>query len=86
MGEWRYRSILDLGTRWRLVVSFTLRSLYPQGESLWYPLDMRLGGPQRRSGLSREEKISYLCRESNPFLAVCSLSLYRLSYPGSKEK
>jgi hypothetical protein len=23
--------------------------LYPQGKSPWYPLDKRLGGPQRRS-------------------------------------
>jgi hypothetical protein len=34
MGEWRYCStILDLGTRWRWVVSFTPRPLYPRGES-----------------------------------------------------
>jgi hypothetical protein len=26
--------ILDLGTRWRQVVSFTSRALYPQGKSL----------------------------------------------------
>jgi len=31
----------DLGSRWRWVVSFTLRSLYLQGNSPWYPL----GGP-----------------------------------------
>jgi hypothetical protein len=36
---------LDLGTSWRLVVSFTRR-----GKSPRYPLDMRLGGPQSRSG------------------------------------
>jgi hypothetical protein len=30
MGEWRYSStFLDLGTRWRWLVSFTLRLLYP---------------------------------------------------------
>jgi len=28
--------------------SFTPRPLYPQGKSLWYPLDKRLGGPQSR--------------------------------------
>jgi hypothetical protein len=42
--------IVDLGTRWRWVVSFTPRPLYPQGRSPWYPLDRRLGGPQSRSG------------------------------------
>jgi hypothetical protein len=50
--------ILDLGTRWRWVVSFTPRPLYPQGKSPRYPLDRRLGGPQSRSGRSGEEKNS----------------------------
>jgi hypothetical protein len=40
------------------VVSFTPWPLYPQGRSSWYPLDRRLGGPQSRSGCSREEKNS----------------------------
>jgi hypothetical protein len=38
--------ILDLGTRWRWVFSFTPRPLYLQGKSPWYPLDRRLGGIQ----------------------------------------
>jgi hypothetical protein len=42
--------ILDPGTRWRLVVSFTPRRLYPYGKSPWCTLDRRLGGPQSRSG------------------------------------
>jgi hypothetical protein len=34
MGEWRYSStILDFGSRWRRVISFTPRSLYPRGKS-----------------------------------------------------
>jgi hypothetical protein len=44
------------GTRWRWVVSFTPRSLYPQGKSPWYPSDRRLGGPQSRTGRGSEEK------------------------------
>jgi hypothetical protein len=52
--------IFDLGTRWRWVVSFTPWPLYPQGKSPWYPLDRRLGGPQRRSWHSSEEKNSQL--------------------------
>jgi hypothetical protein len=33
MREWRYSSIiLDLGTRWRGVVSFTARPLFPRGK------------------------------------------------------
>jgi hypothetical protein len=47
---------IDLGTRWRRVVSFTPRPLYPQGKSPWYPLDRRLSGPQNRSGRGGEEK------------------------------
>jgi hypothetical protein len=42
--------ILDLGTRWMWVVSFTPRPLCPQGKSPRYQLDRRLGGPQSRSG------------------------------------
>jgi hypothetical protein len=39
MGEWRYSStILDLGTRWRLVVSFTPMPLYPLGYSPPLPI------------------------------------------------
>jgi hypothetical protein len=40
------------------VVSFTPRPLYPRGKSPWYPLDRWLGGPQSRSELGGEEKIS----------------------------
>jgi hypothetical protein len=53
-------TFFDLGTRWRRVVSFTPRPLYPQGKSPWYPLYKRLGGPQSRSGRSDEEKNSQL--------------------------
>jgi hypothetical protein len=59
---------LDLGSRWRWVVSFKPRPLYPQGKKPRYPLGGRLGGPQSRSGRSGEEKKSHNCpcRESNP--------------------
>jgi hypothetical protein len=36
-------SILNLRARWRCVVSFMPRPLYPQGKNPWYPLDRRLG-------------------------------------------
>jgi hypothetical protein len=46
MVELRYSStILDLGTRWRRVVSFTPLPLYPRGTNPRYPLDRRQGGP-----------------------------------------
>jgi hypothetical protein len=48
-------SFFDLGARWRWVVSFTTRPLYPQGKNPWYPLDRGLGGPQNRSGRSGKE-------------------------------
>jgi hypothetical protein len=48
--------ILDLGTRWRWMSSFTPRRLYPQGKSPWYSLGRTLGGPQSRSGQGDEEK------------------------------
>jgi hypothetical protein len=51
-------SFFDIGIRWRSVVSFTPRSLYPQRKSPWYPLDRRLGEPQSRSGRGGEEKNS----------------------------
>jgi hypothetical protein len=58
MGEWMYSStILDLGTRWMAMVSFTPQPLYPRGKSPRYKLYRRLGGPQSRSGHYREEKI-----------------------------
>jgi hypothetical protein len=50
--------ILDLGTRWKWVVSFTPRPLYHQGESPWYPLDRKLGETQSRSGRGGEKKNS----------------------------
>jgi hypothetical protein len=50
--------ILNQGTRWRWVVSFTPRPLYPQGKNPWYPLDRRVGGPQSRSERGGEDKNS----------------------------
>jgi hypothetical protein len=60
--------ILNLGTRWRWVFSFTARSLYPRRKSPRYPLDGRLGGPQSRAGRGGEEEKSHhcLCQELNP--------------------
>jgi hypothetical protein len=57
MREWRYTStFLDLGIRRRRVVSFTTLPLYPQGKCPWYPLDMRLVGPQNPSECCGKEK------------------------------
>jgi hypothetical protein len=58
MREWRYSStFLDLGTRWRRVISFTHLPLpHPPPERALYPLERRLGWPQSRSGRCGEEK------------------------------
>jgi hypothetical protein len=80
--------ILDLGTRWRWVISFTPRPLYLQGRSPWYPLDRRLGGSQSRSGRGGEEKFpaSAGYRTLEPRSSSPSPALYRLSYHGSRGK
>jgi hypothetical protein len=48
---------LDLGTSWRCGVNLTPRPLYPRGKCPRYPLERRLGGPQRRSARFGEVKI-----------------------------
>jgi hypothetical protein len=74
MGKMRYSYIiLDLCTRWRWVVAFTLLPLYPRREIPRYPLDRRLGGSQSRSG-----RRIFHCQESNPCRLAYSLSLYRV--------
>jgi hypothetical protein len=50
--------ILNLGTIWRWVVSFTPRLLYPRGKRPQYPLDRRLGGTQSPAGRDGEDKKS----------------------------
>jgi hypothetical protein len=52
--------------RWRWVVSFTPRSLYPQGKSPWYPPDRRLCGFHSYSEAVVKKKILSCHRESNP--------------------
>jgi hypothetical protein len=59
----------DLGTSWRRVASFTLRSLYPRGKIPQYALDKRLGGPQGLSGLRGAEKILYPTETRTPIPA-----------------
>jgi hypothetical protein len=42
--------ILNLRTRWRLVVSFIPWPLHLQGKSPQYPMNSNMGGPQTQSG------------------------------------
>jgi hypothetical protein len=74
--------ILNLGDRWRWAVSFT-----PPPPTLYtrYPLDKRLGGPQRQTGRGGEKKkknIHCPYRESNPDRQDSS-SVTTLSYHGT---
>jgi hypothetical protein len=47
-GACRYKTplIVDLGSRYKEVETFTLRVLYPGGKSVKYQMARRLGGPQ----------------------------------------
>jgi hypothetical protein len=54
----RYLYLGSLGGWCGNYCKVTLRPLYSQGKSPWYPLDGRLGGPQSRSGRGGEEKNS----------------------------
>jgi hypothetical protein len=47
-----------------------------RGNSLRYPLNRRVGGPQSRSGCGGEEKHPCPCQESTPDRPPCSQSLY----------
>jgi hypothetical protein len=58
--------------KWRWVVCFALRPLYPQGQTRRYPLEKGLGGHQSRSVNGGEEKNPCLCTESNPGLLARS--------------
>jgi hypothetical protein len=51
-----YPRILNLGTRWSWVISFTPQPLYPRGKRPRHKLIRRPGGLQNRSGRGGEEK------------------------------
>jgi hypothetical protein len=68
--------ILDLGARWRWVVSFKPRSLYSQGKNPWYPLDTRFGGLLSRSGQGEEKCLQPLRGLKPPVHSSRSLALY----------
>jgi hypothetical protein len=80
-GECKYSStILDLGTRWKWVVSFMPRSLYPRERS---PDIHWIGGwVGLKAILQAVEKIKTCpSRESIPGRPARGPLLYRLSYP-----
>jgi hypothetical protein len=76
--------IVNFGTRWRGMISFTLLPLYLRVKSPWYPLDRRLGGTQSRSGRGGEDrkKVPAPARNQTQVVQSISQSLYWLSYRG----
>jgi hypothetical protein len=58
--------ILDLGSRWRGVVSFTPLPLYPQGKSFCYHWIGGWAGPRAVLEAVVKRKIPRPRRESNP--------------------
>jgi hypothetical protein len=80
--------ILDLGTRWRWLVSFRPRPPYPQRKSPYYPLNRRLGGPQSRSGHSGKEKNSQPLPGLEPPIIqwyTTELSVYSFSFTSERK-
>jgi hypothetical protein len=71
--------ILNLGTRWRWVVSFTPKPLYPQGKRPCYPLDRRLGVPVWARWW--REKFLSSSGPRIPDHPACSPALYRWGIP-----
>jgi hypothetical protein len=73
--------LLDLGTSWRLLVSFTPRPLYPRERA---PRSYCIGGwVDPRAGLDDMETLPEV--ELRPLGRTArSQSLYRLRYPGSR--
>jgi hypothetical protein len=79
VGKWRYSStILDCGTGWKWMVSFTPRLLYFRGNRPPYPLGRRLDVPQSRSGHCGVEKSLAHTRNRTPSIQpVAVFILYR---------
>jgi hypothetical protein len=70
-----YLNILDLGTSWRWMVSFTPQLLNSVGKSPWYPLTRRPGGSHNRPELHGKFKILDTTRTRNPTPRSSSLLL-----------
>jgi hypothetical protein len=65
---------LDLGTRWRWVISFTPLPRYPRGKSPRYTLDRGMGGPQSRYGCCGEKSCIAGNRTRAVQLEACYIS------------
>lgn len=73
--------VWKLYIRWRWVVSFKSRLLYPRFNSLWYALDRRSSRLRRRSGYWGCEKLSWPWRKSRVIdSSALTKSAHRLGY------
>jgi hypothetical protein len=70
--------ILNLGTRWRWVVNFTSRFLYPRGKG-----PVTHWAPEQIWTLWQRDEISAPAGNRTPVVQSSTCSLYCLSYPGS---
>jgi hypothetical protein len=67
MGECRYSStILELGNRWRKVVSFMPQPLYHRGKSLRCPLARRLGPVAGLDAVKERNMLPYMESKGPP--------------------
>jgi hypothetical protein len=56
IGKWMYSSKFSWPQEYLEMITYTPRSLHPLRKGPSYPLDRRLSGPQKRSGLHGKEK------------------------------
>jgi hypothetical protein len=75
---------LNLGTRWRSVVCFTLRPLYPKIE-FRYSLEWDLVGPGASLEVVAKRKIMPY-RDSNPDSPTRAYEIYGLRYYQNKKE
>jgi hypothetical protein len=80
-GEWRYSStILELGIKWRWVVSFTSRPLYFKERTTGTHWIGGLIGPRASLDIAEYRKSLSLASYRTPGRPASVQSLYRLSY------
>jgi hypothetical protein len=60
--------LLNLGTRWKCVISFTPLPLYPQRSKVWYPFDMMQGRPQSLSERWLEVKTLFVLGQQQKYV------------------
>jgi hypothetical protein len=71
--------LLDLGTSWSWVVSFSTRLLYPRGKSPRHPSDKKPGEPHSRSGRRGENSWPYRDSTSDPSVVQPVASRYTIA-------